>query len=205
MIDPALPPSFAAEWEDMKRQIRALQTSSSLRSASIQDGRLRVLDGDGAETVRLGKMEDGSYGLNVTDGRLTVEGATVDAITSVRNSNSASNISLSTTHATLGCTLAVPTWSNKCLVIATVDFQMTTPVGTPQQQSFRVDIDGSPGAGFFVNGIPANDTGYTSQISTREVTSPGAVVTVTGYFGLTLGTNSANICRVNALMMAMRV
>jgi hypothetical protein len=205
--DPTLPSDLASEMRDLKRRLDNLERSSALNSAAIRDGSLRILDDTNAEMGRIGLLADGvSYGINLVDGSLTIEGATVDAISAARGSATASNASLTTTptaHASF--TMAVPTWATRALVIATVDMQMTTPIGTPQQQQFRVDVDGSPGNCVWTNGIAANDTGYSSHTLTRDYSPAGATISVQGYFSLSLGTNNLNTCRVNALAIFMRV
>jgi hypothetical protein len=67
MNDLTLPASLAAELADLKRRLANLERSSALSVSAIQDGRLRILDGDNVEVGRLGKLEDGTYGVAFLD------------------------------------------------------------------------------------------------------------------------------------------
>lgn len=225
------PPDGAAQfavWKQwVERQIVALGRARRLPNASLRDGALDILadngdlrarlgkqddtrvaqtfyDTSGNELIRLGEQPNGTTGLNIAAGRLTVEGATVDAIWADQGDDAAQNVLLTTTltpHTSVE--LAVPTWATRVFVTATIGFQMTTGA-SPQQKMWRLEIGGVPSGGATTDGQPANETTYGSQTRSRVIVAPGATVLVRGLYGVTLGTNSANNLRLDATLIALR-
>lgn len=59
MLDPALPPSFKAEFDDLKRRLRTLEGAPRLQNSSINNGTLTLLDEEGRPVARLGVQPDG--------------------------------------------------------------------------------------------------------------------------------------------------
>src|SRR5690606_20832998 len=98
-------------------------------------------DTSGNELIRLGEQPNGTTGLNIAAGRLTVEGATVDAITFRASTNEINGASLDTTLAQkVSTTLTAPTWANRAVIIATIVFQMSNASGAPQTMHYRTDV-----------------------------------------------------------------
>jgi hypothetical protein len=57
-LDPALPPSYKAMLDDIRRRLSSLERSPRLTSASIRGGLLRVLDAAGKTVIRMGQAND---------------------------------------------------------------------------------------------------------------------------------------------------
>lgn len=71
---------------ELESRVREMEAGRRASAAAIKDGALVVLDSGGAEQIRLGKLADGSYGLEAVDalaGRVKLSalafGATADA------------------------------------------------------------------------------------------------------------------------------
>lgn len=61
------PGDIMGEIADLKRAVRELQAGRRLEAATIKDGALVVLDAASAERIRLGRLADASFGLEVVD------------------------------------------------------------------------------------------------------------------------------------------
>lgn len=57
------PDTIGTMLHDLDRRLRALETSPRLTSASIKDGTLTVRDADDDVRLRIGRLPDGSYGM----------------------------------------------------------------------------------------------------------------------------------------------
>lgn len=185
-----------------EQRLDKLETARRLENASLSGGAFSVLDpATLAEQVRLGLQDDGSYGLNVVGGRLTVEGATVDAITFQASTKDINGASLDTTLAQkVSTTLTAPTWANRAVIIATIVFRMTNVSGAPQTMRYRTDVNGQPGEGAWnhtvENAFIANQTAQQVWPLTSGV--PGSTITVDAIAAVDSGTNNTNIIRVIA-------
>lgn len=200
---------FKAWMRSIEQRLDKLETARRLENASLSGGAFSVLDAVSlAEQVRLGLQDDGTYGLNVVGGRLTVEGATVDAISASVDYNFVVNTSLDTTEASkVTNTLTKPSWATRALLIAIATLQVSNGSGGTQTFYLRVGINGTgqPGAGRALS-FP---TGYI-----HSVTDPFAAVVSGGALGSTVtnhatvwmpsGSNNTNIITLTSIALWMR-
>lgn len=203
------PSQFKAWMRNVEQRIDKLETARRLENASLSGGAFSVLDpATLIEQVRLGLQDDGSYGLNVVGGRLTVEGATVDAISASVDYDFVVNASLDTVEASkVSNTLTKPTWATRALLVAIANLQVSNGSGVTQTFFLRASVNGT--------GPP--DTGRTLSFPTgyiHGVTDPTAAVVWGGALGPTVtnhatvwmdsGSNNTNIITLTSIALWMR-
>ncbi|TNH21442.1 hypothetical protein FHG89_31635 [Micromonospora orduensis] len=94
MGTPNYPPNMGDEWNKLKRDVKGAFTSANLRVGmakigakvvevsgrlNITNGRMEVFDGSGISKVKLGLLDDGSYGLEAVDPKMVLSNGSISA------------------------------------------------------------------------------------------------------------------------------
>lgn len=66
MQDSGVPGGMAGRFAELERRLKALEVQQRARSSGVQGGSLRVLDENGVEVARAGRMPEGQDGLSVS-------------------------------------------------------------------------------------------------------------------------------------------
>ena len=64
-----MPDDIVDQIKELARRVETLERSPRLQNASIDKGSLTVMGGPGKTRVKMGLLEDGSYGINMYDGQ----------------------------------------------------------------------------------------------------------------------------------------
>lgn len=62
--DPALPPNLARTIADLERRLRNVESSNRLQSSSVRGGTFQVLDDDGNEVARTGRLQSSPFAVD---------------------------------------------------------------------------------------------------------------------------------------------
>lgn len=194
--------------DDLQRRVYALEHAPRLTNASLRRGTFSVIDDDLDPLVQLGVLAGGGIGLDIAAGRITVEGATVDAISASVDYMSVTNTSLDTTEASKATnTLTKPSWATRALVFAVAGLQVSNGSGDRQTFFLRAGINGTgtPGAGRTLS-FP---TSYTHSVhdQTAEIVtggSLGSTITNHAVVWMPSGANTTNIVWLTSIALWMR-
>lgn len=205
----ALQPDDPGRWmAEVERRLRILEATSPLTSASIQNGALRVLDASLVEQLRIGKLLDDSYGLDIAEGAITVGGGPVRAIDLDFQEAQSLNVALTTTegeHAV--ATITPPAWATTVVVQAFCLFQMSNGSGASQTMRYRATVNDLPGSGLWTHSVGnaevANVVDYYQRTLVRG-TDFTTTVEASGVMSVGTGTNNANIIRTKLTAYYMR-
>lgn len=186
-------PTLEGKIVELERRLRILESSPQLANSSITDEAGNVV-------VNLS-----AAGLVITTGSITVGGGPVRALDIDWAETDAANVSLTTSEQFFASTvLTVPSWATTAIVFGWTVFQMTNSSGGTQRQAYRTEIDGIPSSGAWNNDVANGLVGNVTDMTSREITSPGSTITVRAMARVTSGTNSANYIRTKALAFYLR-
>lgn len=199
---------LAAIVANLERRVADMETAARMKNASQKGGAFRILDAlTGDERVRLGLLDDGSYGLNVSAGRLTVEGATVDAISASVGGANAVNFTLNTTPSVVvQHSLTKPTWATRALCFSVGYLQHTNSSGVIRTIFNRTDI-GSLGSGANSMSIPNLSIGGNNHFTT-SIISGGSLGSSVDFFhvgSIDVGSTTATLATIRSIAIWMRV
>jgi hypothetical protein len=173
-----MPEDVSTEIQDILRRLRNLERSPRLTNSSMADDA-------GVERLRVGLLDDGSYGMTIDGGKVRALDVGIDNDTWL-------NQSLTTTPTVFASvTLAKPDWATGALVFGTLGLQVSNSSGGGQNAIGAIDIAGSNL--YQLEMTVANGT-------TNAVAVPGAWnftglvsdITVRGRASVNSGTNGAN-------------
>lgn len=185
--------------ERLERAVRTLERAKRLPTSSIHDGALKVFDVLDVERARVGKLADGSFGMDVDGGKLR-------AIDVDGRDDAVSNVSLSSGSVSVKVSASItpPSWALKATVWAAMSFQMSETQGSAKLMMFRVDIEGAPGSGAQNHGIEANQVQHVERTASRHLTTLAPPVLVQGLVGISTGANASNQVRLDVIVLWLR-